>query len=373
MENDVYKRLATHLDDLPGGFPSTQSGVEIRILKRLFLPDEAELATHMTLIPETPRVVARRAGIPSQEAHARLEAMARKGLIFRIEKKPLEPAFMAAQFVVGIWEFHVDDLDIPLIKDMEEYIPILFGTAWKKPQMRTIPVGTSITPGLSVLPYEHAEHLLDGHQRFALLPCICNRERKMVGQGCDKPEESCIALGVAADFAINNGYGRAVAKTEVLSLLRKADELGLVLQPGNSKEVYFICCCCGCCCGVLRTLKTFPKPAQWISTPFAAVLTHETCLQCGLCVERCQMDALQMQGDEVRLDPDRCIGCGLCVSTCPSRSLTLTRKPRQQQPRVPQTPVTAAIRHGRSRGKLGVAELLKMQLKSGVDRILARR
>ena len=45
--NDVYQALRRHLDSLPGGFPPTDSGVEIRILKRLFSPDEAELARHL--------------------------------------------------------------------------------------------------------------------------------------------------------------------------------------------------------------------------------------------------------------------------------------------------------------------------------------
>ncbi len=34
--SDVYVQLARHLNRLPAGFPATASGVEIRILKRLF-------------------------------------------------------------------------------------------------------------------------------------------------------------------------------------------------------------------------------------------------------------------------------------------------------------------------------------------------
>ncbi len=44
MTQDAYERLALHLDSLPGGFPRTESGVEMRILKRLFTEDEAALA-----------------------------------------------------------------------------------------------------------------------------------------------------------------------------------------------------------------------------------------------------------------------------------------------------------------------------------------
>ena len=63
MLETIYKKLSEHLNNLPGGFPPTDSGVEIRILKQLFTEDEAEFALHLTLLPEEPRVVARRAKI----------------------------------------------------------------------------------------------------------------------------------------------------------------------------------------------------------------------------------------------------------------------------------------------------------------------
>jgi len=44
MAADVYERLAKHLDNLPAGFPRTESGAELRILRRLFTPEDAELA-----------------------------------------------------------------------------------------------------------------------------------------------------------------------------------------------------------------------------------------------------------------------------------------------------------------------------------------
>ena len=69
---DVYEKLATHLDALPAGFARTCSGVEMRILRRLFTPQEAELALHLTMIPEEARVIARRAGITVAEAAEQL-------------------------------------------------------------------------------------------------------------------------------------------------------------------------------------------------------------------------------------------------------------------------------------------------------------
>lgn len=38
---DIYERLRERLNDLATGYPATESGVEIRILKRLFTEEEA--------------------------------------------------------------------------------------------------------------------------------------------------------------------------------------------------------------------------------------------------------------------------------------------------------------------------------------------
>ena len=90
MNQDVYERLARHLDQLPGGFPKTESGVELRILKRLFTEGEAELACHLTHLPEPAETIARRANRPVEELADRLQRMSLKGLIFRMGSTPGE-------------------------------------------------------------------------------------------------------------------------------------------------------------------------------------------------------------------------------------------------------------------------------------------
>jgi hypothetical protein len=60
MSDEMYLRLAKVLDTLPNGFPSTESGVEIRILKRIFQPEEAELFCELKLHFETPEQISER-------------------------------------------------------------------------------------------------------------------------------------------------------------------------------------------------------------------------------------------------------------------------------------------------------------------------
>jgi len=363
---DVYKELASYLDDLPGGFPATESGVELRILHRLFTPEEAMLTLNLSIIPEEPAKVARRLRQPKEETARRLEDMAVKGLIMRRPSKAGPAKYMAWQFVIGIWEYHVNSLDEGLIRDMEEYIPRLLDVeTWKKvPQLRTIPVGQSIPVEHAVMPYEVAENIVRSHKRILVAPCICRRERKMVGEGCSRPEESCLVFGGGADFYLKNGLGRMISKEEALRILEEADRAGLVLQPNNAQRAGNICCCCGCCCGVLRTIKKHPRPAEIVSSAFRVAVDRESCDGCGVCIDRCQMEALRLEDDRVTADLSRCIGCGLCVTTCPTGSLTLRRKPPAEQPKVPDTMKKTYIQLAHIRGKLKPSRLLNEWLKT---------
>jgi len=72
---DIYEKLADYLDQLPAGFPRTKGGAEMRILRKLFSPEDASLAMHLSLIAEEPRVIAYRAGISKDEAERRLKEM----------------------------------------------------------------------------------------------------------------------------------------------------------------------------------------------------------------------------------------------------------------------------------------------------------
>jgi Na+-translocating ferredoxin:NAD+ oxidoreductase subunit B len=348
--SDVYARLREHLDNLPSGFPSTASGVEMRILKRLFTPDEAALALNVTIKLEPAAAIAARADLSEAEADARLRQLSHKGLIFNIEAPDREPRYMAAQFVVGIWEYHVNDLDPEFVRDMDEYLPYLGREAFGRvPQLRTVPVGKSIDAGLEVLPYEKAEEIVRRQTKFLVAPCICRREHHIKGAGCDKLMEACLVFGWGAEYYARNGLGRFITLEETLEIIKKAEAEGLVLQPSNTQEIVNICCCCGDCCQMLLHLKRSPKPALAVSSPFTAAYDPDLCVGCEACTDRCQMEALAMADGRTVLNADRCIGCGLCVGSCPSGALTLARKPADLQPEVPKNQRDAFVLRAKAR------------------------
>ncbi|PKN76458.1 MAG: 4Fe-4S ferredoxin, partial [Deltaproteobacteria bacterium HGW-Deltaproteobacteria-10] len=56
------------------------------------------------------------------------------------------------------------------------------------------------------------------------------------------------------------------------------------------------------------------------------------CKSCGICRQRCQMDAIIQDGKNFRVDLDRCIGCGLCVTRCKPRAAGLIKKDKATVP-----------------------------------------
>jgi len=374
-EEAVYRDLARFLDRLPGGFPSTPDGVELRILRRLFTPEQAELALRLTLLAEEAPVIARRARRPVDEVVPLLEEMTERGLIYRIRHRGREPRYMASQFAIGIWEFNVDRLTPDLIRDVNEYMPTLFDLEqWRiSPQLRTVPVGRSLDVNLQVWPYENAVELLKTHNRFLEAPCICRQERRMMGEGCDKPEGLCLVLGNGVDYYQSRGIGREIDREEAIRLLKRADEVGLVLQPSYSKKIANICCCCSCCCQVLKNYRRHPRPAEMVASPFRIKAAPEHCIGCGACIPRCPMEALSLREGVAIPDLDRCIGCGLCVSVCPTNALSLERRPDRKKVEIPENLTQAYIQRGRTRGSMKPHQLLGMWLRSRVDRLLAGR
>ncbi|PIP36834.1 MAG: 4Fe-4S ferredoxin [Desulfobacterales bacterium CG07_land_8_20_14_0_80_52_14] len=330
--DEVYKRLAGHLNTLPGGFPPTDAGLEIRILERLFTPEEAAAAVHLTMNMESPETIAARAQADLGSFAGLLETMSKKGLILRSFKRG-EPLYMAAQFMVGIWEYHVNTLDVGLIEDVNAYLPYLLQESWIKPktkQLRVIPVSASIRAEMKIMPYEAAEAIIESQSKIVVAPCICRKEHAMMGKGCGRPLETCLIFGGSAHYYEQNHLGRSISKKEALSILKQGMDAGLVLQPGNAKKPTNICMCCGCCCQILNNLKKLDKPALAVCSGYRATVNGEICTTCGTCVIRCPMDAVIIE-DVARIDEDRCIGCGVCVATCESGALKLIAKAEDER------------------------------------------
>lgn len=326
---DVYKKLAAHLDKTPSGFPATESGVELRILKQLFTEAEAELALCLVQMPETVEAISLRAQKDPKEIKPMLIEMGDKGLIIHVSKDGAD-TFMLLQFVVGIWEYQVNRLTKELIKDFNEYVPYLIKDQYKNKtqQLRVVPVAKAVNTELNIMDYEQVENIIRSQSKILVAPCICRKEHTMMGKGCGKISESCLIFGGGAYIYENRGIGRTISQEEAMDIVREGVKQGLVPQPSNSKKPINICLCCDCCCQILKNIKDFEAPAKIVSSNFQSDVDIEECTGCQACEEICPMDAIEMDDQTVTasVNLDRCIGCGLCVTVCEFDAMSLKDK-----------------------------------------------
>jgi electron transport complex protein RnfB len=339
MTAKVYYDLREQLDQYSMGFPATESGVEIRILEKLFSEEEAELFLNLSMMLEPPEAIAQRTGREPATVATMLEGMVDKGLIFRLRKGDTSK-YGAAPFVVGSYEYQAKDLDKEVAELFEQYFVEALGkkAIGQMPPLRTIPVNKSIDHSWPVAPYEDVKKLFENRDKIAVAKCICRMQQGLLDKGCDKPLEVCFQFGSHAQYYVDKGMARFISKEEALGIIDKCDEEGLVPQPFVSQDAGGMCNCCGDCCGILRSIKMDPKPAEKVLTNYYAEVDPDACSACETCVDRCQMEAIKVGDNDVAVvERDRCIGCGLCVTTCLSEALSLQAKPESERKEPPPT------------------------------------
>ena len=335
---DDYERLAAALDALPNGFPRTEGGKEILILRKIFSPEEASLACHLTGRMELPTDISNRAGLPADQIGARLKAMAKKGMVWlEMDRQARSWRFRLAPFVVGMYEASLELMDHELAHLVEDYMAEggAEGIMRPEPALHRVVPARQALPTEWILPYEDVARLLDRARGFSIRECICRVQQDQLGhRECDFPTHNCLTF---------SGFSRPpgpenVSKAEALALLDECERIGLVHTVSNVvKDVYYVCNCCGCCCGILRGINERGIANSVARASYVAVIDSEVCSGCGTCMKRCQVHAISQVDGIVMVDRNRCIGCGLCVTGCPSWAAMLQRRPDGEAIHPPET------------------------------------
>lgn len=148
--------------------------------------------------------------------------------------------------------------------------------------------------------------------------CDC---RTLAGN-CSKPVNVCLSVKNGINTMPHRGWSKAITKEEAKKAVKYADELGLV-HTANPKG---ICNCCKDCCYLLRAQEAKNSNLIWPGADKFAAFDSSTCIDCGLCTERCQFGAFTQVDGEIVYDFKLCRGCGLCADTCPTSAISMTRR-----------------------------------------------
>ncbi len=353
MSDESYRKLAKTLDTLPNGFPATDDGLEIRVLKKVFSPEEAELFCDLKLSFETPVQIAERTGRPLEGLDEMLTSMWReKGQIAGAELGPTR-IFKMVPWIIGIWEFQIDRMDEEFARMGNEYYQH-FGREFfaRGPSvMRTIPIEQDVTPTQQTMLYDRVSGVIEAGQSFAVNDCICKKEKRLLGHECDNPIEVCLAIAPLPGLFEKQPWGRPISKQEAYDVLDKAEEAGLVHMTSNVEAGHsFICNCCGCCCAVLTGINQLGM-SDVVNADFYSEIDGELCTLCGNCMENvCHVNAISEGETTVEVDRKLCIGCGVCLDTCMLEAIELKRKPAAERIASPPNDDAWVEERGRLRG-----------------------
>lgn len=363
MSEDIYLKLREHLNSMPTGYPATKSGAEIKMLKKFYTPEQAQIALVIGKIPEKASAIAEKLKMDPVEASEKIEQMAKEGSLFRV-RTPDGPLYIHPNFVMGLYEWHVNSIDKEAAEYADDIYDALFESHWKgrkTQQLRVVPVNSSIEVKNIVRSYDVLRDLVKGKTGgpYAVAPCICRVEQLKKGNNITRPLETCLTFGLVAKYYIENGIGRELNEIQLMEKIDECEEASLIPFSTNSKEIVNMCMCDKDTCQMLRIIGKYESPARDVHSAFYAEIDKEACTGCGKCAKKCQINAIDSSEDTAKksgkvysINLERCIGCGLCVSPCPAKAITLIGK--TELPDVPENTIELNVRISKERATLGI-------------------
>ena len=339
MNDTPYRELAARLDELPNGFPPADDGAELRLLARLFTPEEAALAAQLRMTLETPLQIAARVGGDPGSLRTQLKSMASRGLIAAGRAPAGGLGFGLLPFVVGIYEMQAGRIDAELARLFEDYYrqTMRHSLSLQPPVHRVIPVNRAVRNDIAVHPYESAAEIIAGAKAWAVTDCICRKQQALLGQPCEHPLDVCMVFSDTPS-AFDRAEGMtALTQDAAFATLRRAAEAGLVHSTSNNQRgLWYLCNCCTCGCGILRGLAELGMANVIAASAFVCQVDEAACIACGECTASCSFGALTVE-EIARVNPTRCAGCGVCVPACPQEALGLIRRPESEVLPTPET------------------------------------
>jgi len=198
----------------------------------------------------------------------------------------------------------------------------------------TVPVNVMVEAEHRVYDLSEMKEILGAAEKIVLEDCGCKTEYS----NCDSPMRVCLSLNIAAEQALKfEEYNpQEVSLGEAAEALEMSHREGLIhmayTMKGDDRPTV-ICSCCPCCCHTLGGLLRFGISTQVLTSSYVAEDEVESCIDCGVCVDRCVFMARSMTDGEMLYDVSNCFGCGLCVSTCPTDAIGLVPRGDSISPR----------------------------------------
>jgi formate hydrogenlyase subunit 6/NADH:ubiquinone oxidoreductase subunit I len=348
-EKEIYLKFIAWLNKAWWHLPESEH--LLPAIEAFFTPDEATLLTGFPFMPTDLEALAALKGMEPGALAAKLDALAGKGAVYRMQKGKtilyhLNDAF-SIFFRGPFYAIHPDPAAGAMAPSVNRYVRDglmdQLAPARTKP-LRAVPINRTVEDPRRIMPYEDVMSLLDSQDFIAVTKCACRQRKRLDRESaaCDHPEEVCLHFRHLGHYLAENGLGREITKEEAKDILAQAADAGLVHAVSNRQEdADTLCNCCKCSCVFLESYHVLGHSKSHDFSNYRLKINQETCQGCGLCVERCPVEALRLEdsllatnrkGKAATLDSARCLGCGVCVHKCPTRSLILVVREQIQDP-----------------------------------------
>lgn len=346
---DLYNRLAVHMEHLTMGYPYTEELIDL--LKEMFSPAEAQVALAIPNDLAPLQVVSlenisARADLPLPAVAEALESMSARNILFTAPAKDGSTGYALLQVGFGLpqtffWAGKEDETAKRMAKLILNYfkVPVtqkVYGGAPTK-SFKYSPASKSIEiPMQGVMPNEQIGPIVDAASKIAVAHCPCRMSAKILGRtDCPHSLEVCVKYDELAEFVIDKGLAREISKDEAHQIMENSEKEGLVHMVDNAQgQIKHTCNCCGHYCwnvGILRRRK-IPRD-QLMAVYFIRETELGECIGCGACADICPVDAVKMVEDKPQVDQDWCIGCGVCAIQCPANVISIKRRLENKGPR----------------------------------------
>ncbi|MBT4087048.1 MAG: hypothetical protein HOE30_01010 [Deltaproteobacteria bacterium] len=259
---DVYDKLRILLS--PNGFIYLPQHEETtKLLTNLYTEEEANLL--VTCFPKFREVVSldkmgELTGLPKAQLSEMLSDMAYKG---KITPEGKDEYFLLA-YLPGVFEeyFTANRDDPEIMKKVAEPHHALHKmgfspetewplkstpdfnpkSGWRfvpavEPVTRTLAINESVDAANKVLPFEAIEQYWGEFDVFSVTMCSCRNVADLAGDPCKRTSENfCAQAGPVAEHMIASGVGKKLNFDEMMALMKKAAEAGLVHSTMNMQN-----------------------------------------------------------------------------------------------------------------------------------------
>jgi len=364
MLDEKYKKAARVIVKA-GAFPFPINDTMLKILKKLITEEELDLVlVFKRNSSQTIEQLKQSSKLSEEQIQKYAKSLAKKGIIFN---QPSSSGFIVYRLVplimVGVFEYtfmkkikfteeekEIAKLFAQLFQEYSGFIQENYDTIAPffenlRPYDRTVSIldknvsGKEIlisineeieVPEERIIPTQEVQEIIKKFDDIAVGHCFCRHHQDLLENPCEitSLRETCFSFGKSARYTSEQGFARMISKDEALQILKKCEESGLVhkaIHPHSdvTKTETSVCNCCKCCCGVFDWWRIgMTALINW--TNFLSNIDNSLCIGCGTCMEKCPVDAIQLNDDNIaEVNKIYCIGCGVCAHFCSENAISL--------------------------------------------------